>query len=98
MILLKYLDPFSASEELKNKAIVWLSEKTKKSIVKLTDNNFNINRMSDSLDQDFSVFGLKSNALTIMPFLFKLRLAEYKTIEALNVSNTKDLVQVYVSL
>jgi len=40
------------TQELKNKAIVWLCQETKQSILKLTDRDYNNNGMSDLLAQE----------------------------------------------
>ncbi len=44
--------------ELKNKAIVWLCQKTKKTILSLTDKDYNNNGMSGLLSQEGTAYGL----------------------------------------
>jgi glucosamine-6-phosphate deaminase len=52
--------------ELKNKAIVWLCQKTKKSILKLTDRDYNNNGMSDLLAQEGSAYDLNINMFNVL--------------------------------
>lgn len=47
--------------ELKSKAIVWLCKKTKQSILKLTDRDYNNNGMSDLLAQEGSAYDMNIN-------------------------------------
>lgn len=49
------------TEELKSKAIVWLCKKTKQSILKLTDRDYNNNGMSDLLAQEGSAYDMNIN-------------------------------------
>lgn len=54
------------TEELKNKAIVWLCQKTEKAILKLTDRDYNNNGMSDLLAAGSSSYGLNINMFNIL--------------------------------
>jgi len=47
--------------ELKSKAIIWLCKKTKQSILKLTDRDYNNNGMSDLLAQEGSAYDMNIN-------------------------------------
>ncbi|HEY6142095.1 MAG TPA: glucosamine-6-phosphate deaminase [Flavobacterium sp.] len=53
------------TEELKCKAIVWLCQKTEKSILKLTDRDYNHHGMSDLLATDSS-YGLNINMFNVL--------------------------------
>lgn len=52
--------------ELKNKAIVWLCQKTNQSILKLTDRDYNNNGMSDLLAQEGSAYDLNINMFNVL--------------------------------
>jgi glucosamine-6-phosphate deaminase len=54
------------TEELKNKAIVWLCQETKQAILKLTDRDYNNNGMSDLLAQDGSAYDLNINMFNVL--------------------------------
>ncbi|MBC5842589.1 glucosamine-6-phosphate deaminase [Flavobacterium sp. F-380] len=49
------------TQEMKSKAIIWLCLKTKQSILKLTDRDYNNNGMSDLLAQEGSAYDLNIN-------------------------------------
>jgi glucosamine-6-phosphate deaminase len=52
--------------ELKSKAIVWLCQKTKQSILKLTDRDYNNNGMSDLLALEGSAYDLNINMFNVL--------------------------------
>jgi glucosamine-6-phosphate deaminase len=52
--------------ELKRKAIVWLCAKTKQSILKLTDRDYNNNGMSDLLAQEGSAYDININMFNVL--------------------------------
>lgn len=52
--------------KLKNKAIVWLCQETKQSILKLTDRDYNNNGMSDLLASGTSAYDLNINMFNIL--------------------------------
>ncbi|EAR13544.1 glucosamine-6-phosphate deaminase [Polaribacter irgensii 23-P] len=52
--------------ELKSKAIVWLCEKTKQSILKLTDRDYNNNGMSDLLAQEGSAYDMNISMFNVL--------------------------------
>ncbi|TDD95913.1 glucosamine-6-phosphate deaminase [Flavobacterium cellulosilyticum] len=52
--------------ELKNKAIVWLCQKTNKAILKLTDRDYNNNGMSDLLASGSSSYDLNINMFNVL--------------------------------
>ena len=52
--------------ELKSKAIVWLCQKTKQSILKLTDRDYNNNGMSDLLASGGSAYDLNINMFNVL--------------------------------
>jgi len=52
--------------ELKNKAIVWLCQKTNKAILKLTDRDYNNNGMSDLLASGYSSYDLNINMFNVL--------------------------------
>lgn len=54
------------TQELKSKAIVWLCQKTKKSILKLTDRDYNNNGMSDLLASGVSAYDLNINMFNVL--------------------------------
>jgi glucosamine-6-phosphate deaminase len=54
------------TQELKSKAIVWLCKKTKQSILKLTDRDYNNNGMSDLLAQEGSAYDLNINMFNVL--------------------------------
>lgn len=54
------------TEELKKKAIVWLCQHTKKSILKLTDRDYNNNGMSDLLAAGKSSYDLNINMFNVL--------------------------------
>ncbi|MDD5151205.1 MAG: glucosamine-6-phosphate deaminase [Flavobacterium sp.] len=54
------------TEKLKNKAIVWLCQKTNQSILKLTDRDYNNNGMSDLLAQEGSAYDLNINMFNVL--------------------------------
>lgn len=54
------------SQELKSKAIVWLCQSTKQSILKLTDRDYNNNGMSDLLAQEGSAYDLNINMFNVL--------------------------------
>lgn len=54
------------TEELKNKAIVWLCQETKQAILKLTDRDYNNNGMSDLLAQEGSAYDLNINMFNVL--------------------------------
>lgn len=60
------VDPCIWTPELKSKAIVWLCQETKKSILKLTDRDYNINGMSDLLAQEGSAYDLNINMFNVL--------------------------------
>jgi glucosamine-6-phosphate deaminase len=51
---------------LKSKAIVWLCAKTKQSILKLTDRDYNNNGMSDLLAQEGSAYDMNINMFNVL--------------------------------
>jgi glucosamine-6-phosphate deaminase len=54
------------TQELKSKAIVWLCQKTKQSILKLTDRDYNNNGMSDLLAAGSSSYDLNINMFNVL--------------------------------
>ncbi|MBG6110024.1 glucosamine-6-phosphate deaminase [Flavobacterium sp. CG_9.10] len=54
------------TQELKSKAIVWLSQNTSQSILKLTDRDYNNNGMSDLLAQEGSAYDLNINMFNVL--------------------------------
>jgi glucosamine-6-phosphate deaminase len=52
--------------ELKSKAIVWLCQETKQSILKLTDRDYNNNGMSDLLASEGSAYDLNINMFNVL--------------------------------
>lgn len=54
------------TQELKSKAIVWLCNETKQSILKLTDRDYNNNGMSDLLAQEGSAYDLNINMFNVL--------------------------------
>ncbi|MDR7371708.1 hypothetical protein [Flavobacterium aquidurense] len=62
-----FIDGYISIKKIKNKAIVWLFKKTKKSILKATDSNCNNDSMSDPLDRDYSAFVIDSSVIKIQP-------------------------------
>lgn len=54
------------TQELKSKAIVWLCQKTKQSILKLTDRDYNNNGMSDLLASEGSAYDLNINMFNVL--------------------------------
>jgi glucosamine-6-phosphate deaminase len=54
------------TSELKSKAIVWLCQKTKQSILKLTDRDYNNNGMSDLLALEGSAYDLNINMFNVL--------------------------------
>lgn len=54
------------TKELKYKAIVWLCQKTKQAILKLTDRDYNNNGMSDLLAQEGSAYDLNINMFNVL--------------------------------
>lgn len=54
------------TQELKSKAIVWLCQKTKQSILKLTDRDYNNNGMSDLLASGGSAYDLNINMFNVL--------------------------------
>ncbi len=54
------------TEELKNKAIVWLCQETKQAILKLTDRDYNNNGMSDLLALEGSAYDLNINMFNVL--------------------------------
>ncbi|PWA11007.1 glucosamine-6-phosphate deaminase [Flavobacterium laiguense] len=54
------------TEQLKNKAIVWLCQKTNQSILKLTDRDYNNNGMSDLLAAGSSSYDLNINMFNVL--------------------------------
>ncbi|MGL5112276.1 MAG: glucosamine-6-phosphate deaminase, partial [Flavobacterium sp.] len=54
------------TQELKSKAIVWLCQQTKQSILKLTDRDYNNNGMSDLLAQEGSSYDLNINMFNVL--------------------------------
>jgi glucosamine-6-phosphate deaminase len=54
------------TEQLKNKAIVWLCQETKQSILKLTDRDYNNNGMSDLLAAGSSSYDLNINMFNVL--------------------------------
>jgi glucosamine-6-phosphate deaminase len=54
------------TQELKSKAIVWLCQKTKQAILKLTDRDYNNNGMSDLLAQEGSAYDLNINMFNVL--------------------------------
>jgi len=54
------------TEELKNRAIVWLCQNTNQSILKLTDRDYNNNGMSDLLASGSSAYDLNINMFNIL--------------------------------
>ncbi|MGL2992823.1 glucosamine-6-phosphate deaminase [Flavobacterium sp. TSSA_36] len=54
------------TEELKKKAIVWLCQHTQKSILKLTDRDYNNNGMSDLLAAGKSAYDLNINMFNVL--------------------------------
>tara|TARA_B110000208_G_C11801036_1_gene442384 strand:- start:1971 stop:3905 length:1935 start_codon:yes stop_codon:yes gene_type:complete len=54
------------TSKLKRKAIVWLCAKTKQSILKLTDRDYNNNGMSDLLAQEGSAYDMNINMFNIL--------------------------------
>ncbi len=69
--LTRYKTPWLVGEciwtqELKSKAIVWLCQKTKQSILKLTDRDYNNNGMSDLLASGGSAYDLNINMFNVL--------------------------------
>ncbi|MFE3868174.1 glucosamine-6-phosphate deaminase [Flavobacterium sp. LS2P90] len=54
------------TEELKRKAIVWLCQETKQSILKLTDRDYNNNGMSDLLALEGCAYDLNINMFNVL--------------------------------
>jgi glucosamine-6-phosphate deaminase len=54
------------TSELKSKAIVWLCQETKQSILKLTDRDYNNNGMSDLLALEGSAYDLNINMFNVL--------------------------------
>ena len=54
------------TEELKRKAIIWLCQETKQSILKLTDRDYNNNGMSDLLAIEGSAYDLNINMFNVL--------------------------------
>ena len=54
------------TQELKSKAIIWLCNETKQSILKLTDRDYNNNGMSDLLAQEGSAYDLNINMFNVL--------------------------------
>jgi len=54
------------TQELKNKAIIWLCKETKQSILKLTDRDYNNNGVSDLLAQEGSAYDLNINMFNVL--------------------------------
>ena len=54
------------TQELKSKAIVWLCQNTKQSILKLTDRDYNNNGMSDLLASGTSAYDLNINMFNVL--------------------------------
>lgn len=54
------------TQDLKSKAIVWLCQKTKKSILKLTDRDYNNNGMSDLLASGVSAYDLNISMFNVL--------------------------------
>lgn len=69
--LIRFKTPWLVREciwtsELKSKAIVWLCQKTRQSILKLTDRDYNNNGMSDLLALDGSAYDLNINMFNVL--------------------------------
>jgi len=69
--LTRYKTPWLVGEciwtpELKSKAIVWLCQKSNKSILKLTDRDYNNNGMSDLLASGGSAYDLNINMFNVL--------------------------------
>ncbi len=60
-----FIDCHISIKNIKNKANVWLFKKTKQSILKTAESDYNDNGMSDPLDYDDAAFVIESSVIKI---------------------------------